>query len=90
MTKAEITRRHKSLSGWSVDDNVLKKEFKFKDFAAAMEFMNALATVAERLNHHPDWSNSYNKVIICLSTHSEGGLTAKDFELAAATDKIAS
>jgi 4a-hydroxytetrahydrobiopterin dehydratase len=76
------------LDGWGVEDGVLSKEFKFKGFTEAMEFMNALAPVAEKLNHHPDWSNSYNKVRIKLTTHSESGLTDKDFAFAEAANKI--
>ena len=85
----EIEKRLLQLDGWAVKNGCLVKEFKFKDFAAAMKFMNDLAPVAEKLNHHPDWSNSYNKVIISLTTHSEGGLTDKDFEFAEAADKAA-
>jgi len=82
----EIEKRLGGMDGWTVSDARLTKEFKFKDFSDAMDFMNRLAPVAEKLNHHPDWSNSYNKVIVSLTTHSAGGLTNKDFEFAMAAD----
>lgn len=86
MTEDEIEKRLTRLDGWAVKNGCLEKEFKFKDFAAAMQFMNALAPVAEKLNHHPDWSNSYNKVLVSLTTHSEGGLSEKDFDFAESAD----
>ena len=67
----------------------LVKDFKFKDFISAWAFMNQVALLAEKMGHHPDWSNAYNKVSISLSTHSAGDkLTAKDRELAAQIDKL--
>lgn len=84
-----IRQRLASLSGWALDNKALKKEFKFKDFRAAFGFMAKVAEEAERLNHHPDWSNSYNKVSVSLSTHSAGGLTGKDFDLAQDMERIA-
>ncbi len=68
---------------------VLQKTFKFKDFISAWAFMTQVALLAEKMDHHPDWSNSYNEVKISLSTHSEGNsVTAKDRKLAADIDKI--
>jgi len=89
LTEAEIKRQLSGLLGWALESGVLKKEFKFKSFDEAMKFMNTLAIVAQKLNHHPDWSNSYNKVFISLTTHSAGGITQKDFEFAKAADKAA-
>jgi 4a-hydroxytetrahydrobiopterin dehydratase len=86
LTEPEIQKNLRQLTGWTVAGNVLKKEFEFKDFSSAMVFMNAVGRAAERLNHHPDWSNSYNKVSMNLTSHSESGLTQKDFDLAAAAD----
>ena len=77
------------LNGWGLVDGKLYKEYEFKDFNQAFEFMELLAKVANKLNHHPDWSNSYNKVFISLATHSVGGITTADFKLAEAADKIA-
>jgi 4a-hydroxytetrahydrobiopterin dehydratase len=88
LDEEEVLKRIRQFNGWGADGGVLSKEFEFKDFTEAIEFMNALAPVAEKLNHHPDWSNSYNKVLIKLTTHSEGGLTDKDFAFAEAADKI--
>lgn len=68
---------------------VLTKDFKFKDFVSAWAFMNKVALLAEKMDHHPDWSNSYNKVSISLSTHSEGDkITAKDRKLAEQIDAL--
>ncbi len=69
-------------SDWSVNNNILKKDFKFADFAKAFEFMQLIAVAAEELDHHPDWCNSYNKVAISLTTHQINGLTELDFKLA--------
>ncbi len=62
--------------------------FEFKDFTQAFGFMKRVALAADRMNHHPDWSNEYNKVTIDLSTHSAGGITENDFELAGKIQKI--
>jgi 4a-hydroxytetrahydrobiopterin dehydratase len=86
LDKAEIDKRLAKLDGWAVENDCLVKDFKFKTFTEAINFMNQLAPVAEKLNHHPDWSNSYKKVVISLTTHSEGGLTEKDFAFAEAAD----
>lgn len=70
-------------------EEYLKKEFIFKDFIAAWAFMNKVALLAEKLGHHPDWSNSYNKVIIKLSSHDDGNnVTVKDRNLADLIDKL--
>ena len=71
-----------SLPGWSIQDGALHREFVFKDFVEAFGFMTRVALAAEAMNHHPDWSNSWNKVNISLITHSAGGLTANDVDLA--------
>lgn len=77
------------LDGWTLSGNSIQKDFEFKDFAAAWEFMNRLAKTAEELNHHPDWSNSYNKVSISLTSHDADGLTENDFKFAKAADEAA-
>lgn len=75
---------------WKEADNKLQRTFTFKDFSAAFAFMARVALAAERLGHHPEWSNVYNKVEIKLSTHDAGGkVTEKDRELARAIDAIA-
>jgi 4a-hydroxytetrahydrobiopterin dehydratase len=79
------------LSGWSFEDgrNAIARRFSFSDFSAAFGFMARVALAAEKADHHPDWSNSYNTVEIALSTHSAGGVTEKDIALARAIEKIA-
>lgn len=70
--------------------DAIEKTFKFKDFSEAFGFMTRAALVAEKLDHHPEWSNVWNRVEVTLSTHSAGGLTDLDLRLAEAMDKIAS
>ena len=89
LTDAQIAERLAALPGWSVSDGKLRRELKFKDFSEAFGFMARVALVAEKLDHHPDWSNVWNRVTVELWTHDAGGITALDFELAAATDRIA-
>lgn len=75
---------------WSEEDNKLKRTFKFKNFKAAFGFMSQVALEAEKMDHHPDWSNSYNTVEIALTSHDQGGVvTEKDKKLAEKIDKIA-
>jgi 4a-hydroxytetrahydrobiopterin dehydratase len=74
---------------WQEQDNQLTREFQFADFSEAFAFMTRVALVAEKMDHHPWWSNVYNQVTIKLSTHDAGNtVTAKDHKLAAAIDKI--
>lgn len=70
------------LEGWEVDDGALHRRFEFKDFVAAFGFMARVALVAEKANHHPDWSNSWNVVDVRLVNHAAGGITDKDVDLA--------
>ena len=74
---------------WQLQEDSLHTQWKFKDFVQAMAFMNAVAEVAERMNHHPEWSNVYNRVNVRLNTHDAGGLTHLDFALAQAMDSLA-
>ncbi len=74
---------------WTLVAGKLHRDFKFADFVAAFGFMASCALVAEKLNHHPEWFNVYNKVVVDLTTHDAGGISARDFELASAMDKIA-
>jgi len=78
------------LSGWrlSRDHNAIEKSYTFRDFPSAFAFMTRAAFVAEQMNHHPDWSNVFNRVDVRLSTHDTGGLTTLDFGLAQALDGI--
>jgi 4a-hydroxytetrahydrobiopterin dehydratase len=82
----ELMEQH--LPEWQERDNAITREFEFKDFVAAFDFMTAVAKEAEMMQHHPDWSNSYNKVTITLSTHSQGGVTDKDIQLARKIDEL--
>ena len=67
---------------WVFKDNGIEKKFQFKDFIEAFGFMTKVAILAEKMNHHPEWFNVYNKVNIRLSSHDFGGVTLKDFDLA--------
>ena len=86
-TEAEATARLVFLEGWTFQNNGIEKDFEFRDFVAAFSFMTRIAMLAEKQNHHPEWSNVYNKVHVRLSTHDAGGLTDKDFQLADAINK---
>ena len=74
---------------WSLKEGKLRKQFIFHDFLTAFRFMTLVAEEAEKLDHHPDWCNSYNKVTIELTTHSADGLTVLDFSLAEKIESIA-
>ena len=67
---------------WSVKEEKLNREFKFPNFILAFGFMTQVAILAEKADHHPEWSNVYNRVVINLTTHDAGGISKKDFELA--------
>jgi 4a-hydroxytetrahydrobiopterin dehydratase len=88
LSNTEISEALKDLKGWSLREGKLHKEFKFGDFVGAFAFMTGGALIAEGLNHHPDWSNVYNRVVIDLSTHSEGGITGLDVEFASKLEKV--
>jgi len=88
LSDSEISTALNDLKGWSARGGKLHKEFTFKDFVGAFGFMASGALIAEGLNHHPEWSNVYNRVVIDLSTHSEGGITGYDIELARKLDQI--
>lgn len=76
------------LPDWHLHNGELTKTFTFPDFNAAFAFMTRVAMVAEKLDHHPDWSNSYNIVKIALISHDKGGLTERDIKLATAVEKL--
>jgi len=81
---AQIAALGSKLPGWTIDESqgTLTRSFTFKNFSKAFGFMSRVALLAEKADHHPDWSNAYNKVEIVLSTHDAGGLTQKDVDLA--------
>jgi len=88
LTESEIQERANSLSGWTVEGKKLQTTKKFKDFVAAIEYVNKLVEPAESAGHHPDIEISYNKVKVTLTTHDAGGLTQKDFDLAKVISEI--
>ncbi len=85
----EISGRMSEIPGWSQSDGSLRREFEFDDFVAAFGFMASVALAAEKLDHHPNWSNVYNRVEIALNTHDAGGVTDFDFVLAASINELA-
>ena len=91
LTHPERTAALATLKGWHIvtGRDALTKSFKFKDFSEAFAFMTRAALVAEKLDHHPEWSNVYNKVDVTLATHDAGGVTALDVQLAEAMNAIA-
>ena len=88
ITLTEAKKRLSQLSGWQLGSRAITKQFEFKNFKQAFEFMSRCAVIAEEMQHHPEWSNTYNKVSVCLTTHSEKGLSELDFELARHMDEI--
>jgi 4a-hydroxytetrahydrobiopterin dehydratase len=78
----EVIKRLTQLADWKVQDGKLRREFIFKDFVEAFGFMAKVALHAERMNHHPEWSNVYNRVTVELVTHDAKGITERDFKLA--------
>lgn len=80
LEKSELEETISKFPKWEYQEESLKRDFIFSDFREAFEFMVQVAEIAETLNHHPDWSNSWNKVSIAISTHSAGGLTALDLK----------
>jgi 4a-hydroxytetrahydrobiopterin dehydratase len=91
LTANERNESLAGLAGWAFDEgrNGIAKSFKFADFGEAFAFMTRIALEAEKADHHPEWSNVWNRVDILLSTHSDGGVTAKDTALAARIEAIA-
>lgn len=84
LTGELLTQNLSGLEGWRLNDEktAIHRSFRFSDFNSAFGFMSRIALMAERLDHHPDWSNVYNRVEITLSTHDVGGLSDKDMVLA--------
>ena len=82
LSSEQIQSELQNLSGWSLVDGKLHKEFQFEDFIQAFGFMTRAAIHAEKMNHHPEWFNVYNKVKVDLMTHDAGGITENDIKLA--------
>jgi 4a-hydroxytetrahydrobiopterin dehydratase len=89
LSDPEIERRLEAMAGWALSDNKLHRDYKFADFVHAFGFMATAAIAIEKMNHHPEWSNVYNRVSVDLTTHDAGGISARDFELARLLDSIA-
>jgi 4a-hydroxytetrahydrobiopterin dehydratase len=89
LTRDEISKALKTLSGWSAKDDSIERVFEFKDFAAAMEFVNRVAATAEAANHHPDILINYNRVTLTLSSHDSGGVTQRDVRMAGNINEVA-
>ena len=89
LTDAEIEELMATVPGWRRDGGAIRRDFLFKGFGAAFGFMARAAVAAEKMNHHPEWSNTYNRVEVRLTTHDKGGLTALDFDLARRMDTAA-
>jgi len=88
LSKQDVRVGLRTLDGWRMVKGHLHRVFEFKDFTQAFGFMKRVALAADKMDHHPDWSNAYNKVTVALSTHSAGGLTKDDFELAGKIQRI--
>jgi 4a-hydroxytetrahydrobiopterin dehydratase len=89
LSRAEIDQRMRTLEGWTLEGDAIRKQFVFAGFPEAVAFVNRLAPEAERADHHPDILINYKRVTLTYSTHSEGGLTVKDFEGARMADRVA-
>ncbi|HKF83734.1 MAG TPA: 4a-hydroxytetrahydrobiopterin dehydratase [Solirubrobacterales bacterium] len=89
LSDAQIEERLAGLSGWARQGEAIAKSFKREDFVGSVRFVESLVEPAEGMNHHPDLTISWDTVTVTISTHSEGGLTANDFELAGKIDALA-
>ena len=88
LSQPEAEQRIKNLNGWTLHGDEIRKQYTFKDFPAAIAFVDRLAPGAEAADHHPDILINYTRVTLTYSTHSEGGLTEKDFAGADAADRV--
>ena len=89
LAEDELTRALAELPGWRLAAGKLHREYHFADFSAAFGFMTRVALEAERMNHHPEWSNVWNRVVVDLTTHDSGGITASDVALAKKMEALA-
>jgi 4a-hydroxytetrahydrobiopterin dehydratase len=88
LSEPEIGKALERLEGWERDDQTIRKLYTFKAFADGIRFVDRVAVAADAVDHHPDIDIRYTTVVMALSTHSAGGLTAKDFQLAEAIDRL--
>ena len=89
LSRADAEARLRELPGWQLEGNAIRRQFAFRDFPAAVDFVNRLMPGAEAADHHPDILINYRRVTLTYSTHSEGGLTGKDFDGAKMADRAA-
>jgi 4a-hydroxytetrahydrobiopterin dehydratase len=89
LTDEQIKKEITSLTGWSVMNDKIHKDFVFTDFVEAFGFMSKAAIHIEKMNHHPEWFNVYNKIRIYLTTHDAGGITQNDIDLARILNSLA-
>lgn len=89
LSNEEIAAGLTGLAGWTLSEGKLHREYKFADFAHAIAFIAGSAPLIEKMNHHPEWSNVYGRVVVDLSTHDAGGVTARDLELARILEQMA-
>ena len=88
LTDDQVREELKNLPGWTLENGKLHKEFVFKDFVQAFGFMTKAALYAEKMDHHPEWFNVYNKLRVDLMTHDAGGITTNDIALAKAFESL--
>jgi 4a-hydroxytetrahydrobiopterin dehydratase len=88
LSDEEIERRLQAASGWEREGGAIRRDFKQGDFKGSVDLVNRLMPVAEAMNHHPDLTISWDTVTVTITTHSEGGLTENDFDLAARIDAL--
>lgn len=88
MTRSDIDKMITQIPGWKLEGEAIKKEWQFRNFSEAMVFINKIADLAEQHDHHPELYNVYNKVSLKFRTHDAGGLTLRDFKMAAEIDKL--
>jgi 4a-hydroxytetrahydrobiopterin dehydratase len=89
LSETELRAIPSTLPGWTIESEKLHREYRFPDFVQAFGFMSSVALIAEAMQHHPEWSNVYNRVTVDLSTHDAGGITAKDVMLAEKMEALA-
>ncbi|MGA2598306.1 MAG: 4a-hydroxytetrahydrobiopterin dehydratase [Bryobacteraceae bacterium] len=89
LSDAELSAALAELPGWKIEKGKLHREYKFADFIHAFGFMSTSALAIEKMNHHPEWFNVYNRVAVYLVTHDAQGITTRDIELAAILDRTA-
>lgn len=88
LTSEEITEEQKGLRGWSIENGKLHKVFEFESFNQAFGFMARASMEIEKMNHHPEWFNVYNRITVDLTTHDAGGITKNDTDLARIFDSL--